>query len=154
MSTEVEKFEEDDLEIEVMSKPGKKGEKILTQKQKAFLSFLGNEAGGDVKLAMKMAGYSPTTRPDDVLKNITEEIVEVANKLITSNSVKAVTKLVGVLDNPSNPGTKDIIAAAKEVLDRAGLFKKDPNAGGGQNIKADVVFILPPKEAVDVNLLT
>lgn len=147
-NNKVEHFDEDSLEIVKENPVTKKNEKVLTEKQKAFLSALGNEAGGDIKTAMKLAGYSDNTRPEDVLRNISDEIMDVANKLLTNNSVKAVTKLINVLDNPANPGNKDVIAAAKELLDRAGLFKKDAG-GGGTNIKADAVFILPAKEPID-----
>ena len=148
MENEVTHFEEDKLEIVRDNPVTNKKEKVLTEKQRLFLSALGNEAKGDIRTAMTMAGYSENTRPDDVLKNISDEIMEVANKLLVNNSVKAVTKLVGVLDNPANPGNKDVIAAAKELLDRAGLFKKD-SGQGGTNIKADTVFILPAKEPID-----
>lgn len=153
MSNEVEHFEDEDLEIEVTKEvapqSGNKKEKVLTEKQKLFLSVLGNEANGDIRTAMKLAGYSDYTRPDDVLSKLTEEIMEVANKMLAHNSVKAVSKIVGVLDDPARPGNRDVIAAAKELLDRAGVLKKSDGNGSGPNIKADVVFILPPKEPVD-----
>lgn len=147
--TSTEHFTEAQLEIveesKAVSKNGKKT-KVLTAKQKAFLAALSNEANGDIRTAMKLAGYSDQTRPDEVVGSLHEEIVEISSKLIASHSVKAVSKLIGVLDNPANPGNKDIIAAAKELLDRAGVMKKDPNSGS-TNIKTDAVFILPPKDS-------
>ena len=144
MEDETTHYTDDQLDISVPSVAGKR-EKVLTEKQKAFLQHLGTDAKGDIKAAMAMAGYAATTKPHDVIANIKEEIVEVATNLLATNSVKAVTKLVGVLDDPTNPGNKNIIGAAKELLDRAGLLKKDAN-----NIRADVVVILPPKDSVDV----
>ena len=141
-------FKADELEITKDNPTTGKKERVLTEKQKAFLHHLETEAQGDVKKAMELAGYSSGSRPSEVIKALTDEILEITNRLIAATPVKAVTKLVGVLDDPVRPGNKEIISAAKELLDRAGVFKKDQNSGG-TNIRTDAVFILPAKESID-----
>ena len=62
--------------------------------------------------------------------------------MLALNAPKAVFGITDVLDDPSAMGAKNSIAAAKEVLDRTGLVKKEQvevkTNGGG-------MFILPPK---------
>jgi len=149
--SEIEHFKADDLEIEKVNPSNKKKEKVLTEKQQAFLKALGDPANrGDIRAAMDVAGYSKQTQPHEVLKNLADEVVEVANRLISGNAVKAVMGLVNVLDKPTTPGNKDVIAAAKELLDRAGVLKKGGDALGSGGIKVEnAVFILPAKESVD-----
>ncbi len=149
MNNEVEVITEDQMEIEVPDTPNKKGGKVLTTKQKAFLSFLAGEAQGDIREAMALAGYSLHTRPEEVVGSLSEQILEISNRLISTNSVKAVSKLLSILDQPNKPGTKEVLAAAKELLDRAGIFKEKNGQGAGTTIKADNVFILPAKEPID-----
>jgi hypothetical protein len=144
----VEHIAEDQMEISKYNPQTKKQEKVLTPKQKAFLSHLSGDAKGNIREAMAMAGYSQYTKPEEVFGNLTEEIIKVANNLLSANAVKAVVGLVGVLDAPTKPGNKDVIAAAKELLDRVGMFKKDPSQGT-TNIRADTIFILPAKDSVD-----
>ena len=54
--------------------------------------------------------------------------------------------MLGVLDDPTALGARNQINAAKEVLDRTGLVKKEQvevtNTGGA-------MFILPPKQGED-----
>ncbi len=139
---------EDKMEISKYNPDTKKQEKVLTPKQKAFLSHLAGDAKGNIRDAMALAGYSQYTKPEEVFGNLTEEIIKVANNLLSANAVKAVVGLVGVLDAPTKPGNKDVIAAAKELLDRVGMFKKD-SGSGTTNIRADTIFILPAKDRVD-----
>ena len=95
---------------------------------------------------MKMAGYSSTANTSDLLKSLKDEITEGASNMLAANSPKAAFGLIGVLDDPSTVGAKNAVAAAKEVLDRAGLVKKEKvevssDQGG--------LFILPPKKVDD-----
>ena len=44
--------------------------KNLTEKQQKFLAAMFDEAGGDARLAKKMAGYSSETRLSEVVKPV------------------------------------------------------------------------------------
>ena len=120
--------------------------KELTDKQAAFLEALLGEARGNIRLAMDMAGYSKSTKTTEVVGPLKEEITERAGMMLAMNAPKAAFGIVDVLDDPSALGARNAISAAREVLDRSGLVKKEQvevsgNAGG--------IFILPPKTAND-----
>ena len=121
-------------------------DKELTDKQAAFLEALLGEARGNIRAAMDMAGYSKSTKTTEVVGPLKEEITERAGMMLAMNAPKAAFGIVDVLDDPSALGARNAISAAREVLDRSGLVKKEQvevsgNAGG--------IFILPPKTAND-----
>ena len=117
-------------------------EKNYTDKQLTFLDALMGEAGGNIRKAMDIARYSKTTKSGEVVKNLREEIIERASLMLAMNAPKAAFGIIGVLDDPSAMGARNSISAAREILDRTGLVKKEQvevtSQGGG-------VFILPPK---------
>ena len=121
-------------------------EKTYTDKQSAFLEALLSEARGDIRTAMDIAGYARTTKTSEVVSSLKEEITERASMMLAMNAPKAAFGIVEVLNNPSSLGAKNAISAAREVLDRSGLVKKEQievtNTGGG-------MFILPPKTSND-----
>ena len=120
--------------------------KSLTDKQSAFLEALLGEARGNIRAAMDIAGYSKSTATTEVVGPLREEITERAGMMLAINAPKAAFGIIDVLDDPSALGARNAISAAREVLDRTGLVKKEQvevsgNAGG--------IFILPPKTAND-----
>lgn len=120
--------------------------KQYTEMQEAFLEALCGEARGSIREAMNIAGYSPNTRTKEVVEPLKDEIVERASMMLAMNAPKAAFSLTGVLVDPSQVGAKNAVSAAKEVLDRVGLVKKEKievtTQQGG-------LFILPPKDVVD-----
>lgn len=118
--------------------------KQLTEKQQALIDALGGEAQGNIRRAMDIAGYSKGTRLDSIITPIREQIIDSATTLLAMNAHKAALGLVGIIDDPSALGARNVVSAAKEVLDRAGVTRReqlDVKASG------DAVFILPPKNA-------
>jgi hypothetical protein len=120
--------------------------KKLTDKQAAFLEALLGEARGNIQAAMDIAGYAKNTKTTEVVGPLKEEITERAGMMLAMNAPKAAFGIIDVLDDPSALGVPDVISAAREVLDRTDLVKKEQvevsgNAGG--------IFILPPKTAND-----
>ncbi|MDB3948561.1 hypothetical protein N9370_02195 [Paracoccaceae bacterium] len=120
--------------------------KKLTSKQATFLEALLGETRGNIRAAMDIAGYSKTTATTEVVGPLREEITERAGMMLAINAPKAAFGIIDVLDDPSALGARNAISAAREVLDRTGLVKKEQvevsgNAGG--------IFILPPKTAND-----
>lgn len=118
--------------------------KKYTEKQEAFLDALMGEAKGDLRVAIRMAGYAEGTRTSEVVKGLKEEILERATMMLALNAPKAAFGMVGVLSDPTALGAKNQISAAKEILDRTGLVKQEKvevtATGGG-------MFILPPKNS-------
>jgi len=117
-------------------------EKKYTEKQTAFLEALMGEGRGNIRKAMDIAGYSKGTNQGEVTGPLREEIIERASMMLAMNAPKAAHGLIDVLNDPTALGARNAINAAREVLDRTGLIKKEKievtNNGGG-------MFILPPK---------
>tara|TARA_S200000501_G_scaffold372935_1_gene419030 strand:+ start:2668 stop:3081 length:414 start_codon:yes stop_codon:yes gene_type:complete len=125
---------------------GKSKPSQLTEKQKVFLDALVGEAQGNHRKAMEIAGYSPNTSVQDVVKNMKDEIIERASMVLAMNAPAAAFGMVGVLNDPTTMGARNAIQAAKEIMDRTGLIKKDvvelKTEEGG-------LFVLPPKGTTD-----
>tara|TARA_R100000995_G_scaffold30313_1_gene13507 strand:- start:38 stop:421 length:384 start_codon:yes stop_codon:yes gene_type:complete len=123
----------------------KKQSKELSDKQKTFLNTLFGEAQGDPKAAAELAGYSPTSYPK-VVQGLKDEILERAESVLAAHSPKAAISMANAIDDDGSiPGANIRMEAAKQVLDRVGLVKKEKI-----DINAKVahgIFILPPKEA-------
>ena len=115
----------------------------LTEKQQKLLNVLFDEAGGDVVMAKKLAGYAETSSTTDVVKGIKEEILEATQEFMASNAPKAAMAIASGIDDPVQLGLRDKMSAAKEMLDRTGLVKTEKmqvEATGG-------VMLMPPKNA-------
>jgi hypothetical protein len=114
----------------------------LTENQQKFLEVLFDEAGGDVVRAKQLAGYSDKTPTRLIVESLKDEIGAATRTHFARSAPKAVMALVDALSDPTELGIKEKMAAAKDLLDRAGLGKVDKvdvTSGGG-------VFYLPPKE--------
>ena len=117
-----------------------------TEKQQKFLDVLFEEAEGNVRKAMDIAGYGPNTSTRNVLDALPEEIDKLTRSFLnTKGRIAATWALVQAIDKPTELGTKEKLAASKDVLDRTGLIKEEKI-----EIKAEnPVFILPSKSKND-----
>ena len=89
------------------------------------------------------------TKTSEVVSSLREEITESAGLMLAMNAPKAAFGIVDVLDDPSAMDARNAISAAREVLDRTGLVKKEQVQVTDQ---ISAVFILPPKTAAnDIN---
>ena len=95
---------------------------------------------------MDIAGYSKMTKTAEVVGPLKEEITERAGMMLAMNAPKAAFGTVDVLDDPSAMGARNAIAAAREILDRTGLVKKEKVEVNGST---GGIFILPPKSKSD-----
>ena len=96
---------------------------------------------------MDLAGYSRTTKTAEVVGPLKEEITERARMMLAMNAPKAAFGIVDALDDPSAMGARNAISAAREVLDRTGLVKKEQLE---VTAKTGGMFILTPKTSDDV----
>tara|TARA_A100000172_G_scaffold80311_1_gene69509 strand:+ start:832 stop:1215 length:384 start_codon:yes stop_codon:yes gene_type:complete len=117
----------------------------LTEKQKTFLSVLFGEANGDPRTAAEIAGYAPTSYPK-VVQGLKDQIIERAETVLAAHSPKAALSIANAIDDDGSiPGASIRMEAAKQILDRVGVIKKEKI-----DINAKVahgIFILPAKEA-------
>ena len=127
-------------------------EKSLTDTQEKFLDALFGEAQGNPKRAGELAGYSEHSYPK-VLRNLKDEIVKRAENYLAIHSAKAATKMVNMLEEDgTTPHASIRMEAAKQILDRIGLVKKDQL---DINMKAvHGMFILPAKDPVQESIVT
>ena len=117
----------------------------LTGKQQVFLDVLFDEAGGNMAIAKKLAGYSDTSSTTEIVKGLKEEILEATQMYMARNAPKAAMAMTGALYDPTELGIRDKMVAAKELLDRVGLVKTEKmqvEASGG-------VMLMPPKAPVE-----
>lgn len=117
--------------------------KQLTEQQQRFLDALFDEAGGNLRKAMRIAGYSDGYTSSQIAKVLKEEIIEATHLYMALNAPKAAAAMVGAIDDPTELGLKEKMSAAKDLMDRAGLVKTEKvqvesNLGG--------VMLLPAKE--------
>jgi hypothetical protein len=117
----------------------------LTEKQQKLLAVLFDEAGGDIIVAKKLAGYSDATSSTEIINSLKEEILDATSSYMARNAPKAAMAMVGALYDPTELGIRDKMSAAKELLDRSGLVKTEKmqvEAKGG-------VMLMPPKQTED-----
>lgn len=115
-----------------------------SDKQLAFLDALTGEARGNVRAAMREAGYSDATKIGEVVGPLKDEIVDRASLMLAMNAPKATFSMLDVLDDPGAMGARNSVAAAAQILDRTGLVKKEQVTVAGLE---NGIFILPPKQA-------
>ena len=119
--------------------------RALTEKQQKLLAVLFDEAGGDINVAKRIAGYSDATSSTEIINSLKEEIIDATSAYMARNAPKAAMAMVGALYDPTELGIRDKMQAAKELLDRTGLVKTEKmqvEAKGG-------VMLMPPKQMDD-----
>lgn len=115
--------------------------KTLTEKQQKFLDVLFDEAKGDPVTAKKLAGYSEKVATAQVVNALTDEIADLTKRFISQSSTKAAYTMFSVMADPTDLGVKEKMAAAKDILDRAGFTKTEK-----VEVKStEPLFILPAK---------
>ena len=97
----------------------------LTERQQKFIDALFAEANGSIKDAKVMAGYSPNSNNNEIIKSLKDEIIEATQTYMAGNAPKAAVAMVTGIDDPTQFGIRDKMSAAKDLLDRAGLIKTE-----------------------------
>lgn len=124
--------------------------KQLTELQEKFLNALFGEAKGNYAKAMKIAGYAPSTNSHVIVQSLRSEIIERAELEMAANAPKAVMSMVGVLDDPTEIGTREKLLASQQILDRVGLSKVEKI--NVETNKPVGLFVLPAKKEEDESL--
>ena len=114
----------------------------LTEKQQKFLDVLFEEAGGNLVTAKKLAGYADAVTSRQVAEPLADEIAALTKKFIASSATKAAYSMFEIMNNPTDLGNKEKMAAAKDVLDRGGFVKTEKVEVSA----ASPLFILPQKD--------
>jgi hypothetical protein len=117
----------------------------LTDKQQLFLDVLFEEAEGDPLMAKKLAGYSNNVPTSSVTASLADEITELTRKFIAQSSTKAAYTMFKVMGASDMLGAKEKMAAAKDLMDRAGFVKTEKV----EVSTTEPVFILPAKRSAE-----
>jgi len=113
----------------------------LTEKQELLIELLFNsETGLSPSECAKKAGY-PSLSQAMQSKALTKVILENTQKYLAINGPRAAMSLMSIIDEPDKKGAAHSIAAAKEVLDRGGLVKKDLTTE--EQTQTNVIIQLP-----------
>ena len=113
----------------------------LTEQQQRFIEALFEGANGDVVAAKRIAGYSENTATTVIVNALKDEIAEATRTYLSRIAPKAAYALNSGMEDPTQLGIRDKIAAARDVLDRTGFAKTEKVEVGGSN----PLFILPAK---------
>lgn len=115
----------------------------MNEKQEKFIQVLFDEAKGDPRTAMRLAGYSDNTPVSHVTNKLSNEIYEATKKYIARSATKAAFEMGEIVaGNAQILGMKERMAAAKDILDRAGLAKTEKV----EVTSKDPLFVLPAKK--------
>ena len=119
--------------------------RALTEKQELFLAVLFEEAEGDPLKAKKLAGYSDNVPTSAVTSSLVDEIADLTRKFIAQSSTKAAYTMFKVMGDSDMLGAKEKMAAAKDLMDRAGFVKTEKV----EVSTSEPVFILPAKKGAE-----
>ena len=120
-------------------------ERTYSEKQLAFLESMAGDAQGNIGKAIRMAGYGDSVSARDVVPYLQDELIAIAEHILAYNAPKAAFGMAGVLDDPTALDAKNSVAAAKEVLDRVGIVKKEKLEVSSED--GNGIFILPAKRS-------
>jgi len=117
----------------------------LSAQEYMFLEYLFD---GDTvrhpKEAKKLAGYDDAYPLGKVLDNVSEELIKRCDKYLTAYGPKAIAGLLSIINDPTEPGAKIKLQAITDLLDRAGIVKKEKTET--QQAAQNFLFVLPSKE--------
>lgn len=106
-------------QTEIQKKPGRKRKKFPNPKQTAYVNALA--LTGSKKEALKIAGYSPTARPEKY-QIVQDAFKERQNEMQRKFMDDAEEMRLNMLDLAKNSGSDAVkFQATKDILDRAGL---------------------------------
>ena len=119
---------------------------MTKEKQAKFLDALFEQKKVDIRAAMRDAGYSDATQPNEVLGGLEESIKKRINvTLRTKGALMAMQGLMSALDDPKQLGVQNLISASEKVLDRSGHGKQQEVEVKTQ----DPIFYLPTKDETE-----
>ncbi len=119
--------------------------KELTQQEQVFIDALfdGSKLRHPTE-AKRLAGYPEDYPVIKIVSNISEQLIKNYDNALLLAAGKAVLGLIDVMENPLEPGAKVKLQAIAEILDRAGVVKKDKTEVAP--VQQHFMFVLPSKE--------
>lgn len=96
--------------------------------------------------AKLLAGFPKSMPVTTICRRLNKELITRGDDFLAAHSVIALQGLLSVLNSPTEPGAKVRLQAATELLDRAGVVKKERTETAQQ--APNYVFLLPNKVAM------
>ena len=96
-------------------------DKKLTPRESKFLEVLFEEAAGDIRTAMTLAGYSKTTPTTQIRNQLSDDILAATKLFLSANAPAAAMKMISLLFDGAKPGASNEQKAAEAILDRVGV---------------------------------
>src|SRR5690606_24455748 len=104
------------------------------------------EAEGNLSRAKELAGYSDNTSTSEIVASLSDEIAEQALRSLAGQSAEAMYGLLSVLRQPNQLGAANRLKAAAQILDRAGIVKKNETID--LKVPETGIVILPAKKTL------
>ena len=116
-----------------------------TELQQRFLDVVLDDVHrGNIRAAMKTAGYADTVSTSVVVNSLSDELIDIAKRVVASQAIRATFATIDVMDSPADLGAANKLKAAQTLLDRAGIKSKDESVD--LKIPSGGLVILPAKE--------
>lgn len=131
---------------QIVQENSTKRKELNEQQQRVLDLLMDPEYKGNIRKAMQAAGYSDTYPVSDFLKGVKDEVIELVKNILAVNGPRAAFELIGVFDNPNATANKNVLLAAKEILDRVGVVKPNTDQNIDLKVPSGGLFILPAKE--------
>jgi hypothetical protein len=120
----------------------------LSQQEQLFIDYLfDGQQMRHPDEAKQLAGYPANYPVLKLVKKVKDELIGKYDDYLALYAPKGLAALMEVLTNPENPGSKIRLQAATELLDRAGVTKKDKTEQ--TQIQPNYIFYLPNKTAIE-----
>ncbi len=97
----------------------------LTPKQEAFLELLFDKEISSPEEAAKIAGYECSVASILKSKALSKAVLERSQQFTALHAPSAIMRILNIMEKPHTRGAANALNAAKEILDRGGLVKKD-----------------------------
>lgn len=122
--------------------------KELTDQEKLFLDLLFDPSGmKHPNEAKQLAGYPKEYPVLKLVRNISKELIQRCDDYLAMYAPQGLAGLMEIMLEPNNPGSKIKLQAVVELLDRAGVVKKEKTEVS--QATPSYVFMLPAKQSID-----
>lgn len=121
----------------------------LTEQEKLFLNLLFHTDNGvccHPEEAKLLAGYDKDVPLLTIVRKLNKEILARGDDFLAVHSPIAIAGLLGVMLNPTEPGAKIRLQAIQELLDRAGVVKKEKQEVAQE--APNYIFVIPTKTQI------
>lgn len=125
--------------------------KEITEQESRFLALLfevdENGVGHHPEAAKLLAGYPKDYPITTLVRKINKELTTRGDDYLALYSPAAIRGLIAVMNDPTEPGAKVRLQAVADLLDRAGITKKEKSEV--EIVSPNFMFIIPSKKPID-----